>query len=152
LSPRAACRLEQLGFAEVYDYVAGKAAWLAEDLPGDGLLADERAGAAAHSDVPRVGIAWSLRDVAAAIGGWELAVVVSEDDVVIGVLRAESVGLPDRVRAAAVMQPAPATVRPSITRRELASSMDDSGQRHVLVTTLQGKLVGLVRRDELDAR
>src|SRR4051812_32141151 len=55
LSPRAAHRLEQLGFAEVYDYVAGKAAWLASGLPGAGLLHDDgRVAARVHTDVPRL--------------------------------------------------------------------------------------------------
>ena len=33
MSPRAAWRLESLGFARVYDYVAGKADWMAAGLP-----------------------------------------------------------------------------------------------------------------------
>jgi hypothetical protein len=33
MSPRAACRLELLGFTQVYDNVAGKADWLAHGLP-----------------------------------------------------------------------------------------------------------------------
>ncbi len=33
MSPRAAWRLEAAGFGPVYDYVAGKADWLAADLP-----------------------------------------------------------------------------------------------------------------------
>jgi hypothetical protein len=36
MSPRAACRLETLGFPEVYDYVAGKADWLAHGLDVEG--------------------------------------------------------------------------------------------------------------------
>lgn len=36
MSPRAACRLEQLGFAEVYDYTTGKADWLAHGLDTEG--------------------------------------------------------------------------------------------------------------------
>ena len=36
LSPRAAARLEELSFREVYDYVAGKADWLAAGLPSEG--------------------------------------------------------------------------------------------------------------------
>jgi hypothetical protein len=36
MSPRAACRLAALGFAEVYDYVAGKVDWLARNLPVEG--------------------------------------------------------------------------------------------------------------------
>jgi len=36
MSPRAAWRLEETGFGPVYDYAAGKADWLAADLPFDG--------------------------------------------------------------------------------------------------------------------
>jgi hypothetical protein len=43
MSPRAACRLEQLGFAKVYDYTTGKADWLAHGLETEG----EHAGSCA---------------------------------------------------------------------------------------------------------
>jgi hypothetical protein len=36
MSPRAAWRLEASGFSPVYDYTAGKADWLAADLPFEG--------------------------------------------------------------------------------------------------------------------
>ena len=36
MSPRAAWRLEAAGFSPVYDYAAGKADWLAADLPFEG--------------------------------------------------------------------------------------------------------------------
>ena len=36
MSPRAACRLELLGFTQVHGYVAGKADWLATGLPTEG--------------------------------------------------------------------------------------------------------------------
>src|SRR5215467_4059166 len=36
MSPRAAWRLEAAGFGPVYDYLAGKADWLATDLPFEG--------------------------------------------------------------------------------------------------------------------
>ena len=39
MSPRAACRLETLGFASVDDYVGGKEDWLAHELPTEGELA-----------------------------------------------------------------------------------------------------------------
>jgi len=36
MSPRAAWRLEATGFGPVYDHAAGKADWLAADLPYEG--------------------------------------------------------------------------------------------------------------------
>jgi len=53
LSPRAAWRLESLGFKNVYDYTAGKLDWI-----GAGLPLDARAGGPAfvldfiHRDAP----------------------------------------------------------------------------------------------------
>ena len=49
MSPRAAWRLETIGFTKVYDYVGGKADWFAAGLPREGLLAEvPRAGDAAR--------------------------------------------------------------------------------------------------------
>ena len=39
MSPRAAWRLETLGFERVYDYVGGKADWLGHALPREGEAA-----------------------------------------------------------------------------------------------------------------
>src|SRR5438067_5401785 len=152
LSPRAAHRLEQLGFGEVYDYVASKAAWLACGLPGEGLLHDDhRAVARARADVPRLKPDAKVSDLDVALGEWEVAVVVDDDDVVLGSVRREARSLPATVEVAAVMQSGPPTARPSLPIRELAKSMDDDGEQEILVTNLDGTLVGLIRRDDLDA-
>jgi rhodanese-related sulfurtransferase len=150
LSPRAACRLEQLGFSDVYDYTASKVAWLAEGGPGEGLLHDDqRAGAVVHGDVPRVAPGATVGETAKVVGDWEVGVVVGEDDIVVGVVRREALGTAVDTAVESVMQTGPATVRPSIPIRELAQSMDDDGQKHVLVTKLGGELIGLVRREDL---
>jgi hypothetical protein len=53
MSPRAASRLESLGFTPVYDYVAGKADWGSFGLPLEGRRpSSTRAGAHARTDVP----------------------------------------------------------------------------------------------------
>lgn len=53
MSPRAAARLESIGFEQVYDFTAGKAAWGAAGLPLEGENGSEsRAGAHVRSDVP----------------------------------------------------------------------------------------------------
>jgi Mg/Co/Ni transporter MgtE len=139
-----------LGFRSVADLADGKAAWLAGGLPGEGLLDDgQRAGAASRVDVPRVGAEATMQDVADRLGSWELIAVTADDGTLVGVVRAEAAAGPGDRAVAAVMQTGPATVRPSISRRELAQSMDDDGQAHVLVTTPEGRLIGLVRRDDL---
>src|SRR5687768_14959812 len=95
LSPRAAHRLEQLGFGEVYDYVASKAAWLACGLTGEGLLRDDdRAVAHALGGVPRLKPDSTIGDFLQTVGTWEVAVVVDGDDVVLGAVRREARSLP----------------------------------------------------------
>jgi rhodanese-related sulfurtransferase/CBS domain-containing protein len=150
LSARAARRFESLGFSEVLDYTAGKAAWLAEGLPGQGSRSDsERAGAAARSVPycrPDDTVSVVASDLAHPPG---LVVVTDDDNIVLGLLRSEVADLPPETRVADAMQPGPVTVRPSITRRELAESMESQGEDHVLVSTLQGELVGLVTYEDL---
>ncbi len=57
MSPRAAWRLEATGFGPVYDYAAGKADWLAADLPFEGTaelagMFTRRGVAAVAEDTP----------------------------------------------------------------------------------------------------
>jgi CBS domain-containing protein len=125
-------------------------AWFAEGLPGDGRVRDaDRAGAAARRDVPTVDAGSTLRDVAAVVGDWEVVVVV-DGEVVVGAVRAEAASGPGDTQVAAIMDTAPSTVRPNLTKRELAKNMDRDRKPRVLVTTLGGRLIGLVRREDLD--
>jgi rhodanese-related sulfurtransferase len=151
LSPRAAARLEQLGFTDVVDYPDGKVAWLADGLPAEGYVRDrDRAGGVVRRDVPTLRPDDTIADLAGIDGEWELAVLTSPSRVVLGVVRLEATTAAADIEIATVMQAAPASVRPSITRHELAGSMDRDGQDHVLVTTTAGELIGLVRRGDLD--
>src|ERR671932_780533 len=92
MSPRAAWRLESLGFSEVYDYKEGKLDWLAAGLPTEGTnAAKPRAGDVARKDVPTCSLGEKLGSVAkkAAAAGWNACVVVNEERVVLGLLKVE---------------------------------------------------------------
>ena len=53
MSPRAAWRLERLGFEQVFDFSVGKAAWLAMGWPREGTAAAvPNAGEVARSGTP----------------------------------------------------------------------------------------------------
>jgi hypothetical protein len=55
MSPRAASRLESIGFEQVYDYVAGKADWGSFGLPLEGIEGSEtRVGAHVRTDAPKL--------------------------------------------------------------------------------------------------
>src|SRR5712692_1928445 len=92
MAPRAAARLETMGFREVYEYKAGKVDWMAAGLPTEGTnAAHPRAGDAARKDVPVCGLGERLGDVRdrARAAGWDAAVVVDAERVVLGLLRSK---------------------------------------------------------------
>ncbi len=155
MSPRAAWRLESLGFNEVYDYTVGKLDWLAAGLPTEGTNASKpRAGTLARKDVPTCGLEERLgavRERAHALG-WDAAVVVNAERVVFGLLRAkELAGDGDRLISEA-MRPGPSTFRPYVLADEMAKNMVDHKLESSPITTSDGKLVGLLlQKDVVDA-
>ncbi len=90
MSPRAAWRLESLGFIEVYDYAAGKADWLAWGLPREGTSAGiPTVGDLARRDVPTCGLGEKVSAVRQRIraAGWEECVITNDRRIVLGLLR-----------------------------------------------------------------
>src|SRR5216684_779837 len=87
MSPRAAWRLESIGFTEVHDYVAGKADWGSAGLPLEGTRGSEtRVGADINRDVPTCRLDERLADVRAQVraAGWDACFVVNDEQVVLG--------------------------------------------------------------------
>ncbi len=84
MSPRAAWRLEASGFSPAHDYAAGKADWLAADLPFEGTA--QLAGMFTRRAVATVGeratAAEALRLLEAQ--GFGPIVVINEAGVVMG--------------------------------------------------------------------
>jgi rhodanese-related sulfurtransferase len=150
LSARAARRLETLGFSDVYDYTASKAAWMADGLPVEGTVKNSsRAGAIARVEIPRCSLGEKLGDVRDRLDGEDLCAVIDDDEILLGVVREATIALPDSTLVDEVLQPAPPTVRPSVTGTELVQSMEDDGRTYVFVTTLGGKLIGVIHRSDL---
>jgi CBS domain-containing protein len=153
MSPRAAWRLESLGFTRVYDYVAGKADWFASGLPIEGKLAVvPRIGDVARRDVPLCGLSDRIGDVRerAQEAGWDACAVVNEKRVVLGLLRRKELDADPEAIAEQMMRPGPTTFRPNVPVQEMAERMRERGARTVLVTTSDGTLVGQLRRDDAE--
>jgi len=150
LSSRAAALLSSMGFAEVYDYMASKAAWLAYGLPSEGTMRSTARVGQHTRKVATVTADEVIGALAHELEGGEI-VVVLDGDVVIGVVRKEVLALPPDTRVCDVMQTGAPSVRPSITTAELAKSMDKQAESWVLVTALDGSLLGIARREDLDA-
>lgn len=76
-----------MGFAKVYDYVAGKKSWGSYGLPREGTRVPERtAGDVAHREVPTCALDEPLADVRERVraAGRDTCIVVTEQRVVLG--------------------------------------------------------------------
>jgi len=139
----------------VYDYRTGKQDWMGTDLPTEGTNTQHpRLADVVRRDVPvcspgeRLG---EVRDRAVA-AGWDACVVVSRARVVLGLLRAgELQGDPD-VLVERVMRPGPSTYRPFVSVAEMRRIMIDRNLESSPVTTSDGRLVGLVRKEDVGIR
>ena len=153
MSPRAAWRLVGLGFGEVYDYVPGKADWSASGLPTEGKLADvPKIGNVAQRDVPTCSPWEKVGAVRERVrkAGQDRCVVVSKERVVLGLLREKELDADPGATAEEAMRNGPATFRPDEPVEKIAKSMRERGSSAVLVTTSDGRLVGLLYREDAE--
>ncbi len=154
MSPRAACRLEALGFSEVYDYTAGKVDWLAHGLPREGDKADERRAVdLAVDDVVTCKLTDRVSDVAERVAAsrYGYAFVVSPGPILLGRLRRAALEADGDSTAEALMELGPSTVRANAARDALAERMRKRTLTSLPVTTPEGELLGVIRRDDVEA-
>lgn len=141
MSPRAACRLEQLGY-EVYDYALGKNDWLAWGLDHEG----EADLVGAHTvEVPTCRTDTRVQEVRQAIERSALGsvVVVGDGGIVLGKLGSDQLdGAPSDAAAGDLMHEGPTTVRPATELEGMRHRMEHAGVDHVLVTRSDGCLFG----------
>jgi Mg/Co/Ni transporter MgtE len=136
----------------VYDYMAGKKSWGSYGLPREGTNVPERtAGDVAHRDVPTCTLDERLAEVRERVraAGWDTCVVVNEERVVLGCLGRKALAGSDERSIAESMSPGPSTVRPSIGVDALLERIHARNLTSYLVTTPDGRLIGLVRRDDI---
>src|SRR2546422_8805429 len=89
MSPRAASRLETLGFPRVFDYAAGKADWGSFGLPLDGHAdSSTRVSGIAATDVPTCRLDELVADVTGRLRDdyWDICVVSNYANIVLGLL------------------------------------------------------------------
>jgi rhodanese-related sulfurtransferase len=151
MSPRAATRLEQLGF-EVYDYALSKVDWMAHGLPMEGTAAARPTALSfARHDVATCKLDDSASKIKQRIDAspYGFALVVA-DLVVLGrVRRTRLEDAPDDASADLLMEPGPSTKRPHTDPGELAEQLRRSGARTAILTTPEGELIGVVSRSDL---
>ena len=151
MSPRAACRLETLGFGQVYDYVVGKADWLAHGLATEGQkAASPRVGALARDDVVTCALHDRVGEVRERVADSPYGfALVAEGDTVLGRLRRSALDGDPSMSAEDVMESGPSTVRFDTAPDRLAERLDQGALKTAVVTPPEGRLVGVVRRRDL---
>ena len=140
-----------MGFSRVYHYAAGKLDWMAAGLPTEGVNPTKtRAGDLARRDVPTCHLDERLGDVRerAQAAGWNAAVVVNDERVVLGLLRERELTGDADQRVEAAMRPGPSTFRPHASVAELARFLTEHDLENAPITTSDGRLVGLVLRGD----
>jgi CBS domain len=151
MAPRAAARLESLGFREVYEYKAGKSDWLAAGLPTEGENSKcPRAGDASRKDVAVCGLKDRLGDVRdrAIQSGFDVAVVVDAERIVLGLLRSKQLEMDPSLAVDQAMRPGPSTFRPYVSMKEMADHMVEHSLDSAPITTSDGKLVGVLLKSD----
>ncbi|MPZ13141.1 MAG: CBS domain-containing protein [Chloroflexi bacterium] len=132
--------------------MAGKADWSASGLPTEGTLASvPRIGDIARRDVPTCMPDDPIGDVQERVRrlGADTCVVVNERNVVLGRLRKDGLEADPELSAQLVMEPGPIAYRPNEPAKETAEYLAERGVSNILVTTSDGELVGLFRRDDV---
>ena len=155
MSPRAAARLESLGFTKVYDYEAGKADWLAAALPSEGRAAGELdAAAMVRADDIACHLGDRLGDAAKRVraAGKDVFIVVNNRHIVLGRIRGRALdGNPDAL-VEDVMRPGPSTIRPDIDLETVVETLRDGNVQSTLVTNPEGRLIGTVYLEDIERK
>src|SRR5918995_4184288 len=117
MSARAAWRLEELGFTQVYDYVPSKTDWFANGLGREGKAAETPwTGDLARDDVPTCASDESVGDVRQRVlaSDYHLFLVVNEHRILLGLLRGDALSKDTNAHVGDVMELGPKTQRPNI--------------------------------------
>jgi CBS-domain-containing membrane protein len=142
-----------MGFSRVNDYVAGKKDWGSYGLPHEGTNVPKRSAAdVAHRDVPTCALGDNLDDVRRRVraADWDTCIVVNEQRVVLGRLGRKALARDSDESVEEAMTPGPSTVRPSIGADALLERIRDRNLTSFVVTTPDGRLVGLALQTDLE--
>lgn len=98
--------------------------------------------------VPGGATAEEARDL---IGDGDVGVVLNDDRIVLGLLRAEATDVDPAMAVRDLLQPGPSTFRPSMTIKEMVGYFRKSDENRAIITSSTGEWIGMIRRaDVLD--
>jgi rhodanese-related sulfurtransferase len=153
MSPRAAWRLETLGFSEVYDYEAGKADWGSFGLPLEGRAdANTRVANLARADAPTCRLDELVAEVAQRVpNDWQICAVTNNENIVLGLLGRRALRSGEDARAEDAMTAGPSTIRPSARLDAITKRMHDQSLTRLIVSRSDGVVVGVLREEYTEA-
>jgi Mg/Co/Ni transporter MgtE len=131
--------------------VDGKLDWLTAGLPVEGNTVERpRAGDVARRDVPTCRLDETIGEVRKRVraAGWNACVVVNDERVVLGLLREAELEKGADELIEQVMRPGPSTFRPNVPIEEMAQYMVDHNLPTSPITSSDGRLIGLLRRED----
>lgn len=146
-SARAAWRLESMGFQEVYRYTPGKADWLAAGWDTEGTQTKKaRLKEMLSKDVPVCSLRERMENVKIRRRpNQDICVVLSERNIVLGVIQGDSWEADPQTRVLDVMHPGPRTFRPDQDPQDVMKALRSAELETGIVTTSDGELLGIVK-------
>jgi CBS domain-containing protein len=113
---------------------------------------ERTAGDVARRNVPTCALDDNLTEVRERVraAGWDTCIAVNAQRVVLGRLGRKALAADSAETVEQAMTPGPSTVRPSIGTDALLERIRARDLTSFLVTTPDGRLVGLVRRADLE--
>jgi len=137
----------------VYDYVPGKVDWLAHNLEVEGDDPDRpTAGGLMRDDVVRCDRTDRMADVHESIerSAYPFALVTTTGGVLLGRVRASALDPESERPVGDVAEPGPKTFRPHKSAEDVARQLAEKDLRWAIVTTPEGRLLGVASRDDLE--
>ena len=152
MSPRAAWRLESIGFTRVYDYVAGKADWGSYGLPLDGHAdSSTRVSVITATDVRTCRLDELVADVTARLrDDWDICVVTNDRKIVLGLLGRGALRSNRQTTVEDSMIAGPSTIRPSARLDAITKRMHDQNLTRIIVSRSDGALFGVLRAEDIE--
>lgn len=139
----------------MHDFAVGRGAWAASALPLEGALAGLLTAAdAARKDVFTCSLGDSTRGIAGMMAskGQDDCIVLNEQGIIMGRTRRGAVEASSGGAVVEeIMELGPTTVRPDEPLEALVERMRRRGVRNIVVATLDGRLVGVLYRDEAES-
>jgi Mg/Co/Ni transporter MgtE len=106
----------------------------------------------ARTDAPTCTLGASVGEAKerTAAAGWERCWVLNDEGVVQGQLRQKELAADPSMRVEDAMLPGPSTFRPNVSVTEMNETLQKGDLRFVLVTTSDGRWVGVAMRDDVE--